>query len=92
MHPLGALALAALCSGCTAAAQYQPWSQASLAQPESITVGFNHLRGSSYISPLTGQKRQGDNLERQLIAAMKALNGKCWWLFKSSPCRPSLTP
>ena len=71
MHRLSALALAALCSGCTAAAQYRPWPQATLAQPESITVGFNHLRGSSYISPLTGQRRPGDNLEQQLIAAIE---------------------
>ena len=70
MHRLSALALAALCSGCTAAAQYRPWPEATLPQPESITVGFNHRLGSSYISPLTGQRRPGDNLEQQLIAAI----------------------
>ena len=70
MHRLSALALAALCSGCTAAAQYHPWPEATLQQPESITVGFNHLRGSSYISPLTGQRRSGENLEQQLITAI----------------------
>ena len=72
MHRLGALALAALCSGCTAAAQYHPWPQATLPQPESITVGFNHHSGSSYISPLTGQRRPGDNLEQQLITAIES--------------------
>ena len=71
MHRLGVLALAALCSGCTAAAQYRPWPQATLTQPDSITVGFNHRRGSTYISPLTGQRRSGDNLEQQLIAAIE---------------------
>ena len=70
MHRLSALALAALCSGCTAAAQYRPWPEPALPQPESITVGFNHRRGSSYISPLTGQRRAGDNLEHQLITAI----------------------
>ncbi len=70
MHRLSALALAALCSGCTAAAQYRPWPEATLPQPESITVGFNHRLGSSYISPLTGQRRPGDNLEQQLITAI----------------------
>ncbi len=70
MHRLSALALAALCSGCTAAAQYRPWPEPALPQPEAITVGFNHHSGSSYISPLTGQKRPGDNLEQQLISAI----------------------
>ena len=70
MHRLSALALTALCSGCTAAAQYHPWPQVTLAQPESITVGFNHHSSSSYISPLTGQRRAGDNLEQQLITAI----------------------
>ena len=70
MHRLSALALAALCSGCTAEAQYHPWPEATLAQPESITVGFNHHSSSSYISPLTGQRRAGDNLEQQLITAI----------------------
>ena len=64
MHRLSALALAALCSGCTAAAQYRPWPEATLTQPESITVGFNHRLSSSYISPLTVQRRAGDNLEQ----------------------------
>ena len=70
MHRLSALALAALCSGCTAAAQYRPWPEPALAQPEAITVGFNHHSGSSYISPLKGQRRPGDNLEQQLISAI----------------------
>ena len=71
MHRLSALALAILCSGCTAAAHYRPWHQATLEQPESITVGFNQRSGSSYISPLTGKSRPGDNLEQQLIAAIE---------------------
>ena len=71
MHRLSALALAALCSGCTAAAHYRPWPKATLEQPESITVGFNQRRGSSYISPLTGRRRPGDNLEQQLITAIE---------------------
>ena len=71
MHRLSALALAVLCSGCTAAAHYRPWPQATLEQPESITVGFNQRRGSSYISPLTGRRRPGDNLEQQLITAIE---------------------
>ena len=92
MHRLSALALAALCSGCTAAAQYRPWPEATLAQPESITVGFNHHRGSSYISPLTGQRRQATTLSSSSSPRLQALNGKCWWRFKSSPCRPLLMP
>ena len=68
MHRLSALALAALCSGCTAAAQYRPWPEPALPQPEAITVGFNHHSGSSYISPLTEQRRPGDNLEQQPTA------------------------
>ena len=71
MHRLSALALAVLCSGCTAAAHYRPWPQATLEQPEFITVGFNQFRGSSYISPLTGRRRPGDNLEQQLITAIE---------------------
>ena len=70
MHRLSALALAVLCIGCTAAAHYRQWPQATLEQPESITVGFNQFRGSSYISPLTGRRRPGDNLEQQLITAI----------------------
>ncbi|WP_413297654.1 phospholipase D-like domain-containing protein [Synechococcus sp. MIT S9452] len=70
MHRLSTLVLAILCSGCTAAAQYRPWPEATLAQPTSMAVGFNQRSGSSYISPLTGQRRPGDNLEQQLISAI----------------------
>jgi phosphatidylserine/phosphatidylglycerophosphate/cardiolipin synthase-like enzyme len=72
MHRLSALALAALCSGCTAAAQYRPWPEATLAQPTSMAVGFNQRSGSHYISPLTAQKRAGDNLEQQLVEGISA--------------------
>jgi len=72
MHRLSALALAVLCSGCTAAAQYQPWTEATLPQPEGITASFNQRSGASYISPLTGERRDGDNLEQQLIAGIAA--------------------
>ena len=72
MHRLSALALAALCSGCTAAAQYRPWPEATLAQPTSMAVGFNQRSGSHYISPLTEQKRAGDNLEQQLVEGISA--------------------
>ena len=70
MHRLSTLVLAILCSGCTAAAQYRPWPEATLAQPTSMAVGFNQRSGSSYISPLTGQRRPGDNLEQKLISAI----------------------
>ena len=72
MHRLSALALAALCSGCTAAAQYRPLPEATLAQPTSMAVGFNQRSGSHYISPLTEQKRAGDNLEQQLVEGISA--------------------
>ena len=43
---------------------------AGLAMPEQIDVVFNHNPRSRYRSPLTGECRNGDDLESRLIEAI----------------------
>jgi phosphatidylserine/phosphatidylglycerophosphate/cardiolipin synthase-like enzyme len=43
-----------------------------LALPNGIDVGFNHRGGRRYRSPLSGEWRNGDNLEQMLINAIQS--------------------
>ena len=56
--------------GCTHAGVYIPWQQPEVPQAAGIEVLFNQRRGQTYTSPLTGKKREGDNLEQALIEAI----------------------
>nr|WP_244281200.1 phospholipase D-like domain-containing protein [Synechococcus sp. UW106] len=68
------MAAALLCSGCSQAGSVVGESPARLAMPEAIDVVFNHNATSRYRSPLTGDWRNGDDLEQWLIAAIAAAN------------------
>jgi phosphatidylserine/phosphatidylglycerophosphate/cardiolipin synthase-like enzyme len=69
---LGWMAAALLCSGCSQAGSVVGTAPADLAMPEQIDVVFNHNARSRYRSPLTGDWRNGDDMEAWLIAAIDA--------------------
>ncbi|MCB4412355.1 phosphatidylserine/phosphatidylglycerophosphate/cardiolipin synthase family protein [Synechococcus sp. MU1611] len=69
---LGWMAAALLCSGCSQAGSVVGTAPADLAMPEQIDVVFNHNARSRYRSPLTGDWRNGDDMEAWLIAAINA--------------------
>jgi phosphatidylserine/phosphatidylglycerophosphate/cardiolipin synthase-like enzyme len=71
---LGLIALILLCSGCSQAGSVAGEGPPDLAMPEQIDVVFNHNATSRYRSPLTGDWRNGDDLEQWLIAAIEAAN------------------
>ena len=68
--PLLALGLGLLLTGCTHPGVYRPWVQAPRPEAKGMAVHFNQRRGHSYISPLSGQRREGENLEQVLIEAI----------------------
>ena len=70
----GLIAAAVLFSDCGQAGSVVGESPADLAMPEQIDVVFNHNGISRYRSPLTGNWRNGDDLEEWLIAAIDAAN------------------
>ena len=71
---LGVIAVAVLCSGCSQAGSVVGTAPAALAMPKKIEVVFNHNPRSRYRSPLTGEWRNGDDMEAWLIAAIDAAN------------------
>ena len=71
---LGWMAAALLCSGCSQTGSVVGTAPADLAMPEQIDVVFNHNARSRYRSPLTGDWRNGDDMEAWLIEAIDAAN------------------
>ena len=61
-----------LASGCSRAGVVLGQSPVDLGLPVGIEVGFNHRDGARYQSPLSGEWRNGDNLEQMLIAAIQS--------------------
>ena len=66
---LGLIAASLLCSGCSQAGSVVGESPADMTMPEQIDVVFNHNGTSRYRSPLTGDWRNGDDLEEWLISS-----------------------
>ena len=66
---LGLIAASLLCSGCSQARSVVGESPADMTMPEQIDVVFNHNGTSRYRSPLTGDWRNGDDLEEWLISS-----------------------
>ena len=71
---LGLITTILLCCGCSQAGSVVGQGPADLRMPEQIEVVFNHNTASRYRSPLTGNWRNGDDLEQWLIAAIDAAN------------------
>lgn len=69
-NTLGWAAAALVCSGCSQAGVVVGSAPAELAMPKQIDVVFNHNPRSRYRSPLTGEWRNGDDLEAWLIEAI----------------------
>jgi phosphatidylserine/phosphatidylglycerophosphate/cardiolipin synthase-like enzyme len=68
-----ALALAVVLSalqGCTAPGQLLGQKAAELPMPEGIKVAFNHRAEAAYRSPISGQRRSGDDLEALVLEAI----------------------
>ncbi len=61
-----------LASGCSRAGVVLGQRPIDLALPNGIDVGFNHRGGRRYRSPLSGEWRNGDNLEQMLINAIQS--------------------
>ena len=61
-----------LASGCSRAGVVLGQPPVDLGLPVGIEVGFNHRDGDRYQSPLSGEWRNGDNLEQMLIAAIQS--------------------
>lgn len=72
VQTLGLLGVGALLAGCSAPARLlgQP-DQPRLAMPEGITVAFNHHDQQRYRSPVTGQWRQGEDLEAFVMESLE---------------------
>ena len=71
---LGLITTILFCSGCSQAGSVMGEGPTRLALPEKIDVVFNHNTRSRYGSPLTGNWRDGDDLEQWLISAIDASN------------------
>lgn len=71
---LGLIAASLLCSSCSQVGSVVGQAPLGLAMPERIEVVFNHNAASRYRSPLTGDWRNGDDLEQWLISAIDAAN------------------
>ena len=69
-NTLGLAAAALVCGGCSQAGVVVGSAPAELAMPKQIDVVFNHNPRSRYRSPLTGEWRNGDDLEAWLIEAI----------------------
>ncbi|MGB1775584.1 MAG: phospholipase D-like domain-containing protein, partial [Synechococcus sp.] len=69
-----------LCSGCSQPGRLLgPPSQASdRSETGPVSVWFNHRRDARYRSPISGQWRDGDNLEALLITAIDAAEREIW--------------
>ena len=61
-----------LASGCSQTGVVLGKPPVDLSLPEGFDVGFNHRSVSRYRSPLTGEWRNGDNIEQMLIDAIRS--------------------
>ena len=68
-NTLGWMAAALVCGGCSQPGSIVGMAPAELPMPKQIDVVFNHNPRSRYRSPLTGEWRNGDNMEAWLIKA-----------------------
>ena len=64
--------LGLLASSCSQAGVVLGQMPIDLTLPNGIEVGFNHRTGDRYRSPLSGDWRNGDNLEQMLIDAIQS--------------------
>jgi phosphatidylserine/phosphatidylglycerophosphate/cardiolipin synthase-like enzyme len=64
--------LGLLASSCSQAGVVLGQMPIDLTLPNGIDVGFNHRTGDRYRSPLSGDWRNGDNLEQMLIDAIQS--------------------
>jgi hypothetical protein len=64
--------LGVVISGCTAEAQLLGQPAQPKPMPEGIELAFNHRETSRYRSPISGQWRQGDDLEAFVLASIRA--------------------
>ena len=71
-NTLGWAAAALVCGGCSQVGMVVGTAPAELAMPDQMHVVFNHNARSRYRSPLTGEWRNGDDMEGWLI---EAING-----------------
>ncbi len=60
-----------LCCGCSRPGEIVGAVEADLPLPPGFALAFNHRDGSRYQSPLTGQWRNGDDLERFIVDAIE---------------------
>ena len=61
-----------LASGCSRTGVVLGKPAVDLSLPEGFDVGFNHRSVSRYLSPISGEWRNGDNLEQMLIDAIRS--------------------
>ena len=73
-NTLGWMAAVLLCTGCSQVGSVVGKAPPDLAMPNQIDVVFNHNTRSRYRSPLTGDWRNGDDMEAWLIDAIDAAN------------------
>ena len=59
---------------CSQAGQIMGAAEAELPLPQNFQLHFNHRDSGRYRNPLTGQWRNGDNLEEQLIRQINTAN------------------
>ena len=69
-NTLGWVAAALVYGGCRQVGMVVGTAPAEVAMPKQIDVVFNHNARSRYRSPLTGEWRNGDDLEAWLIEAI----------------------
>ena len=70
MRPVSLLLVLSVCCGCSQQGQLLGTPHAELRQDPPIQVLFNHRRGGGYRSPLSGNWRDGDDLEQVLLKAI----------------------
>ena len=69
-NTLGWVAAALVCGGCSQVGMVVGTAPAELAMPDQMNVVFNHNARSRYRSPLTGEWRNGDDMEAWLVEAI----------------------
>ena len=69
---LALLAASGLLVGCTAVATVGGAPEPEPPLPQGFTVAFNHRSGNRYRSPVSGEWRQGDDLEAMLLNAISS--------------------
>ena len=69
-NTLGWMAATLVCGGCSQPGSIVGMAPAELAMPDQIEVVFNHNPRPRYRSPLTGEWRNGNDMEAWLIEAI----------------------